>query len=220
MSPEKSLQIFHELQVHQIELELQNEELRRAQVELADARTRYIDLYDLAPVGYLTISAQGKILEANRAATTLLGTARSTLAGQPISQYILNEYQDVYYFFQKQLFESGKPQVCELRMATNGIAFWAHLHASTATNVDGTTECRLVLIDITELKQAEKLIRQQVEQLHDSNEDLMIFNDAAVDRELRMIELKGEINELCKQTGQPPRYTLDFRMGGGESDGQ
>ena len=93
--------LVHELQVHQIELEMQNEELRRAQVELDAARARYFDLYDLAPVGYCTISEEGLILEANLTAATLLGVARGALVKQPITRFILKEDQDIYYLHRK-----------------------------------------------------------------------------------------------------------------------
>ena len=75
LSPEEIRKTIHELHVHQIELEMQNEELRRAQAELDAARSRYFDLYDLAPVGYCTISEKGLILEANLTAATMLGVA-------------------------------------------------------------------------------------------------------------------------------------------------
>ncbi len=116
LSPEETRQTLHELRVHQIELEMQNEELRRAQAELDAARARYFDLYDLAPVGYCTLSEQGLILEANLTAATLLGVARGALVKQPISRFILKEDQDIYYLHRKQLFETGEPQACELRM--------------------------------------------------------------------------------------------------------
>ncbi len=88
LSPDQVRQTLHELQVHQIELEMQNEELRRAQRELEASQARYFDLYDLAPVGYCTLSEQGLILEVNLTAATLLGVTRSTLVKQPLTRFI------------------------------------------------------------------------------------------------------------------------------------
>ena len=85
---QETLRLVHELQVHQVELEMQNEELRRAQEELEASRARYFDLYDLAPVGYFTVSEQGTILEANLTAATLLGIERGTLLAQPLTRFV------------------------------------------------------------------------------------------------------------------------------------
>ncbi|MCX6090198.1 MAG: sensor domain-containing diguanylate cyclase [Candidatus Atribacteria bacterium] len=161
MSPEETRQTLHDLQVHQIELEIQNEELRRAQAELETARARYFDLYDLAPVGYCTLSKPGLIQEANLTAVTLLGVARGALIKQPISRFILKEDQDIYYRHRKQLFETGAPQVCEMRMVKpDGTAFWTRVEAVTAQDANGVPVCRVVLSDITDRKQAEELIHR------------------------------------------------------------
>jgi PAS domain-containing protein len=106
LSP-RSARALHELRVHQIELEMQNEELRRTQEELEASRERYFDLYDLAPVGYFTLSEQGLILEANLTAAKLLGVARSALVKQPLSRFILPEDQDIHYLHRKALLETG-----------------------------------------------------------------------------------------------------------------
>ncbi len=102
LSSEQTRRTLHELRVHQIELEMQNEELRRAQVELDAARSRYLDLYDFAPVGYCTVSEQGLILEANLTAASLLGVARSALVQQRLTSFILPEDEDIYYLHRKQ----------------------------------------------------------------------------------------------------------------------
>ncbi|MBI5589333.1 MAG: PAS domain S-box protein [Deltaproteobacteria bacterium] len=153
LSPEETRQMLHELRVHQIELEIQNEDLRRTQVELDAARARYFDLYDLAPVGYCTLSEMGLILEANLTAAMLLGSTRSMLIKHPISRFIHKADQDIYYQHRKQLFDTGEPQICELRMVKpDGTAFWVHLKAIIAPDPDGTPVCRIVMSDISERK--------------------------------------------------------------------
>jgi PAS domain-containing protein len=97
MAPEQVQQLLHELLVDQIELELQGEELRRVQEALEISRARYFDLYDLAPVGYVTLSEQGMIREANLTAATLWGVPRSALVKQPLTRFILPKDQDIYY---------------------------------------------------------------------------------------------------------------------------
>jgi PAS domain S-box-containing protein len=194
--------MIHELRVHQIELEMQNEELRRVQVELDAARLRYFDLYDLAPVGYLTLSETNIILEVNLTASTLLGVIRNAILKKPISKFILKENQDTFYQFHRLLFQTGEPQSCELWMVkSDGSKIWAHLSATLTQNEANEPVCRLVLIDITELKRAETEVQLKCD-------ELQRFNNVTVGRELRMIELKAEINALLKAAGQPEKYTI------------
>jgi len=156
LSPEEIRDTLHELRVHQIELEMQNEELRTAQATIEAGWARYFDLYDLAPVGYCTLSENGLILEANLTATALLEMNRGDLIKKPISRFILKEDQDIYYLHRKKLFETGEPQECELRLVRpKGTHSWAHLTATIAQTEDGTPVCRVVLGDITERKQIE-----------------------------------------------------------------
>ncbi len=96
VSPETVQQMLHELRVHQVELEIQNVELQRARDEADVSRARYADLYDLAPVGYCSVSDKGVILQANLTLATLLGVARTAWFTK-LSGFILVEDQDVYY---------------------------------------------------------------------------------------------------------------------------
>jgi len=154
---EVALRALHELRVHQIELEMQNEELRRTQQELEASRERYFDLYDLAPVGYLTLSEKGLILEANLTAAKLLGVARSALVKQPLSRFILPADQDIHYQHRKQLLATAAPQSWELRLLRKAAEpFWARVEATTAQDSDGASAWRAVVSDITERKFQEK----------------------------------------------------------------
>ena len=94
-------EILHELRVHQIELEMQNEELRRSHLELDASRARYFDLYDLAPLGYFTLSDKGLITEANLTGAIQLGVARGSLVNQPLSRFVHKEDANKYYLLLK-----------------------------------------------------------------------------------------------------------------------
>ena len=160
MSTEEIQLALHELRVHQIELEMQNEELRRTQVELNAAQAEYFNLYDLAPVGYCTISEE-LLLKANLTAAGLLGVTRKALAGEKMSSFIVKEDQDIYYRHYKQLVKTGAPQVFELRMEkSDGTIFWVHLVATAVQNADGLSLCRMALSDISKLKGAEGQLRE------------------------------------------------------------
>ncbi|MGA8390868.1 MAG: PAS domain S-box protein [Burkholderiaceae bacterium] len=145
----------HALSEQKIELETQNQELRSSQAALDLARARYFDLYDLAPVGYCTLSGQGLIKEANLTAATLLGPARSALVGQPVARFVFEKDADIYHLMIRDLASTSMPQAAELRMRrSNGALFWVHLAASSAQN-DGVPVVRLVITDIDARRQAE-----------------------------------------------------------------
>ena len=160
--PEEARRLLHELQVHQIELEMQNEELRRAQQEIETSRAKYVDLFDFAPVGYLTISETGIILEANLTAANLLGIEKSQLVKKQVTRFIAREDQDIYYLHRKQIFETRARQVYELRMVRKGsVPFWVNIEAIALPGSDGdATVCRATLSDITARKQAEEALRE------------------------------------------------------------
>lgn len=107
LSPDDTRRLLHELRVHQIELELQNEELRRAQLELEISHARFHDLYELAPVGYFMLSEEGLILQANLTAASLLGVARGQLIDQPLTRFIVPEDSDNYYLLRRRLGEAA-----------------------------------------------------------------------------------------------------------------
>jgi len=140
-------------------------EQRRSQTELGAARTRYFDLYDLAPMGYCTLDAHGLVLEANHAAATLLGVAPAALVTQPLARFILPEDQNIYDRHTRQLLETGAPQACELRLRQqDGTMFWAHLTctavpagAADKLVAAGAPACHLIVSDISERKRMEEV---------------------------------------------------------------
>jgi PAS domain S-box-containing protein len=161
--------IVHELRVNQIELEMQNEELRHTQQQLEASREKYFDLYELAPVGYVTLNDKGIILESNLTAAALLGQERSSLVGQPLTRFIFREDQDLYSHHHKQLFETRQRQECKVRMLKgDGTQLWAQLQSlATQGSVDAPTS-RIAIRDITERIQAEQELdryRKHLEEL-------------------------------------------------------
>jgi len=155
LSPEETEQPLHELRVHLIELEMQNEELRHSQGELESLRSSYFDLYDLAPVGYLTVSDEGLILKTNLAAATMLGVARNYPFHKPMTQFIFPEDQDLYFQRRKQLIDSGELQNWEMRLKrVDGSYFWAELQSIVAHNGENW----ITINDVTKRKKAEEAL--------------------------------------------------------------
>jgi diguanylate cyclase (GGDEF)-like protein/PAS domain S-box-containing protein len=165
-------ELLHELEVHQIEIELQNEELRETTHRLETSRTRYLDLYDLAPVGYLTLTERNIIRQANLTAAAKLGIPRADLIGKPLTKFIVSEDQDAFYLQRRAVFETGRQQSCELRLlGTDGASLWMHVDAVLADDGPGGDGAyRATLTDISAHKQAEAQIQQR-------NEELVLLND-------------------------------------------
>jgi PAS domain S-box-containing protein len=119
------------LQIHQIGLLMKNEELRRTQAELAAASKRYSRFYDLAPMGFCSLNENGLILESNLTFAAWSGKARGDLPSQSFNRFILPEDQDIFSLHCRQLFETGKPQTCELRLLRqNKEPLWVTVEAT------------------------------------------------------------------------------------------
>ena len=152
---------LHELRVHQAELLAQNEELRRTQTALEASQARYFELYDLAPVGYLTIDAAGVIVEANLTAATQLGVERAGLVSSKITRFVFPADQDVYERKRRALFNADEEYVCDLRLVRKeDKPVWVRLQAAPATDAKGARTCRMVLSDISERVVSDLLLAQ------------------------------------------------------------
>lgn len=172
LTEEGLLAAHHALQTHKIELEMQNEELRRTQDELDRSRARYFDLYDMAPIGYLSLNEQGVVLEANSTAASLLGALRNTLIKRPLTLYILPDDQDIYYRHRKELLDTGTSQSCELRILKmdGGDQFWVQLESVAAPDKeDGALLYKVMMIDITVRKNNDEQLRQALEAAKSGN---------------------------------------------------
>ena len=194
--PDDTEKLLHELQVHQIELEMQNEDLRRSEHTLETERARYFDLYNLAPAGYLTLSQQGLIVEANLTIATLLGVPRGALLKRPLSSFIFSADQDIYYYHRQHLVKTGEPEVCELRMVrVDGSLFWAYLQAISAADADDVAGCRIVISDITKQKLAEIGVctaKKQWEKTFDAMTDIVTIQD----KEMHIVRANKAAHQL------------------------
>ncbi|MDA3791960.1 MAG: PAS domain S-box protein, partial [Desulfobacula sp.] len=157
MSPEQMANQLHELQVHQIELKMQNDELRRIHEELEVSKNRYSHLYDFAPIGYFTVTEKGIIDEANLALAAMLGVARTVLPGQPFSRFVLKEDQNIFYEHRQQLLKTEVFQSCELRLVKKGgDTFYVRLESIVIKNREqDLRQIKAAVSDITERKASE-----------------------------------------------------------------
>jgi len=158
--------------VHQVELKMQNDELRKAQIAMEESRDRYVDLYDFAPIGYLTLTREGMISELNLTAGDMLGVERKKLLARRFSQFVADEDRDRWYIHFASVLKHDQRQRCELAFQReDGSRFHAQLdsqkagHSPSSDEPDkpsslpienkGTRSVRIAVTDITSLKQAE-----------------------------------------------------------------
>jgi PAS domain S-box-containing protein len=155
--------LIHELQVHQIELEMQNEELLRAQAEIEESRTKYVDLYDCAPVGYLTFDEEGLILELNLPAAQFLGMERRSLISKPFSLFLQSDSQETFYFHRRGVLRRSTKQTCDLVLKRKDKALIDIQMESIAVTAKGSPAIRSILTDITERERAKSVLRASEE---------------------------------------------------------
>ncbi|RPH79832.1 MAG: PAS domain S-box protein [Nitrospiraceae bacterium] len=187
-------QLVAELQVHRVELEMQNEELRRAHIELEEARDRYADLYDSSPTGHLSLDTHGMIVEANLRAATLLGLNRKELIGQTLASFIASDDQDIFHRHCQDVVRTGARQACEVHLRKKAGACCCVYLESLAFSEDAwcSIHWRAALLDISDRKRAEQELAIQQAQLEgiiasamdaiitiDEGERVVVFNRAA-----------------------------------------
>ncbi|GAM11749.1 phytochrome-like protein cph1 [Geobacter sp. OR-1] len=174
LTEHERLKLHHELQVHRLELEMQNAELRRARDDMEKALEMYTDLYDFAPVGYFTLGNNREILAANLTGANLLGAERSMLIGRRFDLFVADESQPKFHALFGRLFESRDKESCEVMLATGGnFPLFAQIEA---VMFGSGQECRVAVIDITERKQLEMKIEAMNFDLSAKASDLAAAN--------------------------------------------
>jgi PAS domain S-box-containing protein len=157
-----TLRQFHELQVHQVELEMQNAELQLARDWAEALLEKFTDLYDFAPVGYFSLDESGRITEVNLTGAALLGVERSRLINRSLARFVAPASQPGFLVFLKRIFAGTEKQVCEASLLKQDAPdFWAGIHGAAAVSANGPGKwCRVAVTDITSLKQAEEAQRR------------------------------------------------------------
>jgi PAS domain S-box-containing protein len=204
------LELIHELKVHQAELEIQNEELKRSQEELAELHRKYEDLFELAPCGYVTLNAKGIITRANLTAARLLGTEKQILSYSVFSRFIAHDGRSAFQKALSQAVQTGEKQTLELPLSMGGDApTWVLAEIHVDVDESGQADQRRVtLADITERKRTEEMLRENESKLQaiiDQTADMLFLHD-----------LKGnilEVNERAvNQSGYSREELLSMRI--------
>lgn len=163
-TPKNIDSLIHELQVHQIELEMQNEELRRSRAELEKLHEKYYDLYNFAPVGYFTLDATTTITEINSAGADLLGFHKTGLIKTLFRWYIPPKYSEKFMEHFKNAIKTGKKQTFETGLIRkDGIIFFSHIEM--LPQFDHETTFKIAVVDITERKKLEDELRRSNNEL-------------------------------------------------------
>jgi len=160
-APEDVRTLVHELRTHQIELELQNEELRQAQTALARSRDLFVELYDFAPVGYLTLDRGGVIAQANHTAARMLGIGRGKLLRRTFADFVDRDAQDEWFRYRRAVSAGSGNRAAELALRrADQTPFTARLEVTVSpVTSDEGGRVMLAMIDVTEKRRAEETAR-------------------------------------------------------------
>jgi PAS domain S-box-containing protein len=209
--------LLHELQVHKVELEVQNLELKEARDRTEVLLEKYTDLYDFAPVGYFSLDEQGGIMEVNLTGAALLGMERSRLINQRLTRLVVPSSQPIFLAFLKRVFNGIGKQACEAALLRKDAGvFWADFHGISAISADGPAKwCRVAVSDITSIKEAEQA-QLRFEALSVANRELKreIVRRQAVEESLRKSEqqqsrLLEQSHQMQEQLRQVSRQVLE-----------
>lgn len=207
--------LLHELQVHQVELNMQNEELRQTQLSMEESRDRYAELYDFAPIGYLTLSREGMISELNLTAADLLGIVRKQLVSRRFSQFVVQEERERWNEYFINILQHGQRQRCEVSLLRgDGSSFIAQMDSVNCgepensslpeTKSERISLVRIALSDISERMQSETALhnaRELAESIMDTvHEPLLVL-----DGELRVVSASIS---FYKHFGVTPEETV------------
>ncbi len=194
----------HELRVHQIELELQNEELREAQIRLENSRLEYFDLYNFAPVGYFTLDKDGNILKVNLAGAALLGFERVKLINNAFIRYIPVDQLNKFHHHMKNVLKTGIKETLEIKLRKKyDEPFYAHLETINVLDEDGNfKEFRITITDINHLKKTEEALKESEERYR----QIFVNNHAPM---LLIDPIKGDIIDANPAATNFYQYTLD-----------
>jgi PAS domain S-box-containing protein len=219
-SAEDIPRLIHELRIHQVELEVQNEELRMAHADLEVSRSKYAHLYDFAPVAYLTMSKDGVIEEANLTAVSLLGSDRKALVGNRVSCFVAPEDSAVFHQHMIRTLETGVKQTCQLKLAERA-GEKRHVQVESLLldgGNKGQEKISAALIDISSQKSLEQRLletEKSYRTLAENSPDVI----ARFDRNLRYIYVNPAIelhtgipherffDKTNEEVGMPPQLT-------------
>jgi PAS domain S-box-containing protein len=184
-------QLIHELQVYQVELQVQNEELRHTETQLSKVRDQYADLYEYAPVGYLTLDEKGVIRRANLQVCHFFDRDRANLIDKKLETFILDDYRDQCYLCLRDAMHKQEPQICEIRLdRPDKKEIWVRIQVVARPLLDDWSEgLRVTMNDITKEKQAEASHNANSERLYKLSKTL----------EEKVHERTGELERQTQQ---------------------
>jgi PAS domain-containing protein len=192
--------LLHELEVYEIELLMQNEELKLAREKAETATEKYTAIYDFAYTGFFTLNAEAKICELNLSAAKMLGKERSVISNSNFRKIVTMDTIPTFDDFFSKVFESDSKQSCEVRLIVKGSpSIFVHIEGIVAVDEE---KCLLTVVDITKRMQAEGILKLKAHEFE-------LFNELMETSDQQLIELKKEINHLLKKLGEKEKFKID-----------